>query len=522
MARETANERSPGETDGPAPLRDVAHLYVIADDLAARCQTGAAEQVLAEISGPLAEAAEAGAAEVVNRLRYVVALGNLELGRLEDTVATCDQTIDELGDRGDAAWLACAHALRGTARQLRGDHLAAVTDLVDAAVLLDDAHPTGQPYIYAVQQLAIGYKGLRLYELALEAYARAQSLVARPTVNLSRVLHLLDRMLIEIYWGMELDRLGRAADAREHYRAALGLSAGAAPLPRANHGTWALRLRARVGLCRAMIGEADAAVADLEPTVATMTRHRVDDEALARVGLVRAYAEVGRTELAMAEGARAELAAEISQDPQLVLAVVWEQVRLGADAAEPPDAVVPAYARQLERERWDERERFVRETRDRLESERERRTSRKMSAEYLTDGRTGLGNRRHLELRLREMVSRAQSLDEVLTLAFVDLHPATSTEAMIGVGRRLAERAAPHGFVARYGGTELVLLTPRLSGREAASMIRDGMHDSSEPPPVVGIASVQAPISVAGFVATADEALHAARRSGGGVRLATA
>ncbi len=329
-------------------------------------------------------------------------------------------------------------------------------------------------------------------------------------------------MLIEIYWGMELDRLGRAADAREHYRAALGLSVGAAPLPRANHGTWALRLRARVGLCRAMIGEADAAVADLEPTVATMTRHRVDDEALARIGLVRAYAEVGRTVLAIAEGARAELAADVSQDPQLVLAVVWEQVRLGAGAAEPPDAVVIDYARQLERERWDERERFVRETRDRLESERNRRTSRKMSAEHLTDGRTGLGNRRHLELRLREMVSRAQSLDEVLTLAFVDLDPATSTEAMAGVGRRLAERAAPHGFVARYGGTELVLLTPRLSGREAASMIRDGMHGSSEPPPVVGIASVQAPISVAGFVATADEALHAARRSGGGVRLASA
>ncbi len=522
MARDTTNERDLGETDGPAPLRDVAHLYEIADDLAARCQTGAAEEVLSEISAPLAEAEEAGAAEVVNRLHYVVALGNLELGRLDDTVATCDRIIDELGERGDAAWMACAHALRGTARQVRGDHLAAVTDLVDAAVLLDDAHPTGQPYIYAVQQLAIGYKCLRLYELALEEYARAERLVARPGFNLSRVLHLLDRMLIEIYWGMELDRLGRAADAHGHYQAALGLAAGAAPLPRGNHGTWALRLQARVGLCRAMIGEADAAVADLEPTVATMTRHRIDDEALARTGLVRAYAGIGRTELAAAEGARAEIAADVSQDPQLVLAVVWEQVRLEADAAESPDAVVTDYARQLERERWDERERFVRETRDRLESERERRTSRKMSAEYLTDGRTGLGNRRYLELRLREMVSRAQSLDEVLTLAFVDLDPATSTEAMAGVGRRLAESAAPHGFVARYGGTELVLLAPRLSGREAASLIRDGMHGSTEPAPVVGIASVQGPVSVAGFVATADEALHAARRSGGGVRLASA
>ncbi len=153
MARDTTDERDLGETDGPAPLRDVAHLYEIADDLAARCQIGAAE--------------------VVNRLHYVVALGNLELGRLDDTVATCDRIIDELGERGDAAWMACAHALRGIARQVRGDHLAAVTDLVDAAVLLDDAYPTGQPYIYAVQQLAIGYKCLRLYEL------RSRSMPAR-------------------------------------------------------------------------------------------------------------------------------------------------------------------------------------------------------------------------------------------------------------------------------------------------------------------------------------------------------
>lgn len=522
MARQTKSKREAAGADRLAPLRDVAHLYDIADDLAARCQTGEAEGVLAEVPAPLAEAEEAGAAEVVNRLRHVAALGNLELGRLDDAVAACDRIIDALGGRGDAAWLASAHALRGVALEIRGDHLAAVTDLVDAAVVLDDARPTGWAYIYAVQGLAVGYKSLRLYELALEEYGRAAALVARPGFNLSRVLHLLDRMLIEIYWGMELDRLGRASDARAHFRAALALSEDAAPLPRENHATWTLRLRARVGLCRAMTGEASTAIADLEPTVATMTRHRVDDEAVARIGLVRAYAESGTTDLAVAEGARAELAADATQDPQLVLAAVWEQVRLATDAAEPADAVVAGYAQQLERERWDERERFVRETRDRLASERDRRAARKMSAEYLTDGLTGLSNRRHLELRLREMVSRAQSLGEVLTLAFVDLDPATPTESLVGVGKRLAEQSAPHGFVARYGGTELVLLAPRLSGREAASMIRDGMQGSTGQPPIVGIASVKGPVTVAGFVATADEALHAARRSGGGVRLASA
>jgi len=503
-------------------LRDFAHLYDIADDLTVRCQTGEAAKVLDEVEAPLREAEEAGAREVLNRLRYVVALGNLQLGRLDEAVAACDKIIDELKEQGDTAWLSSAHSLRGIALQFRGDHLAAVTCLVDAAVLLDEARPTGQPYIYAVNGLAVGYQGLRLYELALDEYGRAATLVSRPGNNLSRVFHVFNRMLIQIYWGMELDRLGRAADAREHFSAALELSADAAPLPRFNTSAWELRLRARAGLCRAMIGDALTAVTDLEPTVETMARYNLDEEAMARIGLVRAYAELGWSDRALAEGSRASLAADKIKDPQLVLGAAWEQVRLVTTDLESPAAVVADYARRLERERWEERERFVRETRERLVTERDRRAARKMSAEYLTDPVTGLANRRHLHLRLREMVGRAQTLDEVLTLAFVALDQTTPTETLIAVGNRLADAAGPHGFVARYGGNELVLLAPLLSGREAAALLRTGVDDSPTPFPTVGIASVRGPVSVAGLVATADEALLAARRSGGGVRLASA
>lgn len=504
----------------PPTLRDFAHLYDIADDLTARCQTGEAARVLDEVDAPLREAEEAGAAEIINRLRYVVALGNLQLGHLDEVVAACDKIIDELTDQGDAAWLSSAHSLRGIALQFRGDHLAAVNALVDAAVLLDEARPTGQPYIYAVNGLAVGYQGLRLYELALDEYGRATTLVSRPGFNLSRVFHVFNRMLIQIYWGMELDRLGRPDVAREHFSAALELSRAAAPLPRTNTRAWELRLRARVGLCRAMIGDAEAAVADLEPTVETMGRYNLDEEAMARIGLVRAYAELGWTERAAAESDRAALAADKIKDPQLVLGAVWEQVRLVTTSDESPTAVVADYARRLEAERWEERERFVRETRDRLESERERRAARKMSAEYLNDPLTGLANRRHLHLRLREMVSRAHALDEVLTLAFVALDQTTPPQTLIDVGKRLHDVAGPHGFVARYGGNELVLVTPVLSGRDAAALIRSSV-DGAATAPTVGIASVEGPPSVAGLVAAADEALLAARRSGGGVRLSS-
>lgn len=503
-------------------LRDFAHLYDIADDLTVRCQTGEAEKVLSEVEAPLREAEEAGAPEILNRLRYVVALGNLQLGRLDEAVVACEKIIGELSDQGDAAWLSSAHSLRGIALQFRGDHLAAVTCFIDAAVLLDEARPTGQPYVYAVNGLAVGYQGLRLYELALDEYGRAATLVSRPGFNLSRVFHVFNRMLIHIYWGMELDRLGRPGDARGHFSAALELAKDAAPLPRTNTSAWKLRLRARAGLCRAMIGQARAAVAELEPTVETMARYNLDEEAMARIGLVRAYTELGLTERAVAEGSRASLAADKIKDPQLVLGAQWERVRLVTTDVESPAAVVAEYARNLEHERWEERERFVRETRERLVSERERRAARKMSAEYLTDPVTGLANRRHLHLRLREMVTRAQALDEVLNLAFVALARSTTTEILTAVGQRLAEAVAPHGFVARYGGTELVLLMPILTGREMATMVRLGINDTPGPPPTIGIASVQAPVSVAGLVATADEALLAAHRSGGGGRLSSA
>lgn len=508
---------------GRAPtLRDFAHLYDIADDLTVRCQTGEAEKVLVEVEAPLIEAEEAGAPEILNRLRYVVALGNLQLGRLDEAVRACDKIIGELSDQGDAAWLSSAHSLRGIALQFRGDHLAAVTCFIDAAVLLDEARPTGQPYVYAVNGLAVGYQGLRLYELALDEYGRATTLVSRPGFNLSRVFHVFNRMLIHIYWGMELDRLGRPSDARGHFSAALELAKDAAPLPRTNTSAWKLRLRARVGLCRAMIGQARTAVADLEPTVETMARYNLDEEAMARIGLVRAYTELGLTDRAMAEGSRAELAADKIKDPQLVLGAQWERVRLVTTDVESPTAVVAQYARSLEHERWEERERFVRETRERLVSERERRAARKMSAEYLTDPLTGLANRRHLHLRLREMVTRAQTLDEVLTLAFVTLGRSAAAETLVAVGKRLAEAVAPHGFLARYGGNELVLLMPIVSGREVAALVHRGVDGFVDASPTMGIASVRAPVSVAGLMATADEALLAAHKSGGGARLSSA
>jgi len=515
--------RGSSDRDRSHTLRDWAHLYEAADQLTARCQTGEAAAVLEEIGGLLAEAEAADVAEVLNRLRYVVALANLHLGDLDRAVEACDQMIAQGGDGGDPAWASSAHALRGIARSERGDQLSAVDDLVDAAVLLDDARPTGQPYVYAADGIGLGYLDLRLYELALDTYELATPLVTRPGLNLPRMFHLFHHMLVEVSWGLELERLEEPDAARAHFGAALALADGAEPLPTTGTHAWTLRFRALVGLCHAMIGATDLAINSLESTAEALAEGELDEEAMARMGLARAYGQVGDLQRAHAEADRAEHLVD-GHDRQLGLSIAWERQRLAQAAGpSPAAAVVSEYASRLEHERWDDRVRFAAETRGRLRSEIELRAARKMSAEYLTDPQTGAANRRHLELRLPEMVSRAQTHEETVALAFVDLDSDTTLEDLVSIGASLRTSAGPDGFVARYGGSEFVVVLPRQTARQLADVV-DSVIGSRRVDgaarPRVGVASAVRPPSVAGLMAAADEALLAARRAGGGIRLA--
>lgn len=523
MPEKAGAGRGSSQRDRSHTLRDWARLYESVDELAARCQTGEAGRVLVEIDGFLAEARAAGVVEVLNRSWYVVALANLNLGDLDRAVDACNQIIEQGGEPGDPAWTSSAYALRGMARSERGDHLSAVDDLVDAAVLLDDARPTGQPYAYAVDGIGLGYLGLRLYELSMDAYQQAAVLVARPGLTLPRMFHRFHQMLVEICWGLELDRLDESDEAGSHFRAALAIAGDATPLPTLGTQTWALRMRALVGFCHAMTDAIGRALEGLESDADALAVQELDEEVLARIGLARAYGRLGDVPRALAEADQAERAA--GDDHPLGLSIAWERQRLARpDAPTAATSVVSEYASRLERERWDDRVRLSAETRERLQSEIGRRAARRMSAEYLTDSLTGAANRRHLELRLPEMVSRARTHDEAVALAFVDLDADTTTEDMVSIGAQLRKGAGPDGFVARYGGSEFVVVLPRQTARQLADVVDDvvgGRRADGVPRPRVGVASARRPPSVAGLVAAADEALLAARRAGGGIQLAT-
>jgi diguanylate cyclase (GGDEF)-like protein len=88
----------------------------------------------------------------------------------------------------------------------------------------------------------------------------------------------------------------------------------------------------------------------------------------------------------------------------------------------------------------------------------------------ITDGLTGLWNRRQLELRCREELDRAVRFNRSVGLVFVDvdkfkdvneewLHPGGDA-VLVDVARRLAAATREIDVVARYGGEEFVLLLP--------------------------------------------------------------
>src|SRR4051795_8185883 len=98
---------SPGtpEDGQRSTLRDVAHLYKAADELADRCRSGDASRVVLEVDKPLAEAEAAGVEVVIVRLHSIRGLSNLLLGTWAGVLETSDGMLHRSPDAADPAWM---------------------------------------------------------------------------------------------------------------------------------------------------------------------------------------------------------------------------------------------------------------------------------------------------------------------------------------------------------------------------------------------------------------------------------
>lgn len=162
----------------------------------------------------------------------------------------------------------------------------------------------------------------------------------------------------------------------------------------------------------------------------------------------------------------------------------------------------------------------------------------RLARHALTDGLTGLPNRRHFDRGLADMLGRATRRRQPFSLALIDVdlfkrfndtHGHLAGDAcLVAVARAMADTIRPSDLIARYGGEEFALLLPDTTAEEALAVAErlrqaiaaiDLSHLPGSPAAIsasLGVATRSAGDRAAGedLIARADAALYAAKNEG--------
>jgi diguanylate cyclase (GGDEF)-like protein len=155
----------------------------------------------------------------------------------------------------------------------------------------------------------------------------------------------------------------------------------------------------------------------------------------------------------------------------------------------------------------------------------------------ITDGLTGVWNRRYLELTLRKEIERAQRFGRPLSILMLDIDRFKAVndrhghqrgdEVLVELTRRVMGNIRGQiDSVARYGGEEFVIVLPEtpcegamVVGEKVRAAIRDVPFDGAEPtvPVTISVGVAAFPLdgsTSAELIEAADRALYRAKRAG--------
>jgi len=129
----------------------------------------------------------------------------------------------------------------------------------------------------------------------------------------------------------------------------------------------------------------------------------------------------------------------------------------------------------------------------------------------LTDGLTGLYNRRHLDTRLAEEVSRARRHRLALSCLFIDADHfkrindeyghAAGDQVLVALAKRIRDQLRSSDLAARYGGEEIAVLLPQ-TDLHNAGLLAERIRAAVTAEPVVTTDGVAIPVTVSIGVAT--------------------
>jgi diguanylate cyclase (GGDEF)-like protein len=162
---------------------------------------------------------------------------------------------------------------------------------------------------------------------------------------------------------------------------------------------------------------------------------------------------------------------------------------------------------------------------------RQRQRAAEFAAAAERDALTGLGNRRHLERRVAELLPRALAEGAPLALAVLDIDHfklvndrqghLTGDQVLVQLAQLLRDNMRASDVLARYGGEEFVIVLPGMTlagAAEVCERLRERVHGFGWPLQMalsvcIGLAAAP-PHDLTALLGAADRALYSAKSGG--------